>query len=641
MNNNMGLIKKGSMSYDIEFVRDGRSDYTVIIPANAGECTRYAAEELCTFVKKCTGAELPVITDSEYTGGRFISFGNTLLYESLGLVFDFGKLNNDGFLIKTDGFDIFINAYVERGLLYAAYDFLEKFLGVRFIASDTTVLPEKLNVILPPLNIVEIPDFKMRGYLEESMYEDSNYTGADQDFAQRRRAQHAFLEPDAKHGGRNICWSRGGSHNFCCYVDPAIYDNPDDKKNYHPEFFWHRKAEYDDESSVTICLTNGITEDGKLDETMEISVAKIMIEELKKDVIANPDIVYFGIEQEDGPIRCCCDRCMRAEEKYKRSGMLIRFCNVIVEEVNKWAEKELDGRKIYINTFAYSYAAEAPVKTADGKTVPLDSTVVANDHLVMRLCFGRNILYSAFSNRQTEGLKKMLRNWKCVAKTLFGWSYDGLFDRYFLFAPSFHCLKDDFTLYNNFGISYLVVNDLYNTKGLWQVKLRAYIGTELMWNVSSDENILYEEFLTHYFGEPAKKYIKKFISEYYAFYDGIVAEKPDFQLWSYAMQDKNAFPKSLLLKTLDLAEKARKAVWEADLPDEKKKLFDKHIAETELNSLFPLVEHYTHYFPEKTEKDYYDFAKKFVDKCEYVGATNYAETRSIKFFVDRNYHFDY
>lgn len=636
MKTEKGMLENGSLRYDIDFVKNGKSGYTVVIPAGAGECTRFAAEELCTFVRKCTGAELCVKEDSETVASPFFSIGNTVQYAAQDYLFDYGKLNNDGFIIKTDEDDIYLNAFIERGLLYGVYDFLEKFLGVRFIAQDTTVLPKTDSVAIPPLNIMEIPDFRMRGYLEYYTYMET----ADQDFAQRMRMQHTFLTPDAKHGGRNACWGRNNCHNFHYYVKPSVYDNPEDKEHYHPEFFWHDCEEYGEECSVTVCLTNGITEDGKVDKTMDVSVAKVFIEELKKDIIANPDIVYFNIDQEDGPIRCKCPKCMEAEKKYMRSGMLIRFCNAIAEELNAWAEKELNGRKIYLNTLAYSYAAEPPVKIENGVAVPLDPTVVAGEHLLIKLCFGRNCLYSVFDKRQYESTRNMMKYWRAVAKRFFGWSYDGFFDRYFLFMPSIHNLKEDFVGYKNFGIEYHMVCDLYNSDGLWQVKLKLYICSKLMWNTAADENALYEEFLTHYFGETGKTYVKRFVNEHYKYYfEKLKTQHLDF--WIFGLKDKSVFDKQFLLDMRGLVNEARAASSAAEKDEEKRKLYDRHIAELELAPLFPLVEHYKHYFPENTEEQYIEFAKEFVEKCNYVNAKKYHEHRWLQFFVDRNYQFDY
>ena len=77
------------------------------------------------------------------------------------------------------------------------------------------------------------------------------------------------------------------------YCPPEIYGKD------HPEFYFAHgeDAKIDREDAFgwygsphfTVCLNNGITEDGKLDQSMDVSVAKVVIEELKKDIIAHPD----------------------------------------------------------------------------------------------------------------------------------------------------------------------------------------------------------------------------------------------------------------------------------------------------------------------------------------------------------------
>ena len=65
---------------------------------------------------------------------------------------------------------------------------------------------------------------------------------------------------------------------------------------------------------------------------MDVSVAKIVIEEMKKDIIANPHADFFIFEQED-VIDPITDKDLI--EKYTASGVMIRFCNVIASELQK------------------------------------------------------------------------------------------------------------------------------------------------------------------------------------------------------------------------------------------------------------------------------------------------------------------
>jgi hypothetical protein len=108
---------------------------------------------------------------------------------------------------------------------------------------------------------------------------------------------HEFVDiPDYLGGNCGWCQTLGMCHNTLKYVPVEKYFYCDkNDKNYHPEFYNVINGKPRD-----LCFTNGITDDGKLDESMEISVVKCIIEEMKKDILENPDKKYFCIEQEDG-----------------------------------------------------------------------------------------------------------------------------------------------------------------------------------------------------------------------------------------------------------------------------------------------------------------------------------------------------
>lgn len=633
----------------MRIVENGQALYSIVYPKNASECNKFAAEELQNFIEKCTGVKLPLQTDETPFNGGGISVGNTCQYQALNYLFDFQSLNGDGFFIKGIEGNIYINADYERGLLFGVYDFLERYLGVRFIARDTTILPKTDCLEIQEPDIVSVPDFRMRGYLESAMFEHETFKiMVDYDFALRKRAHHTFLSPDKKHGGRPTVYGRNNCHNFHYYVPMDVYNDPNKPETYHPEFYYGKGVGRMDVTEdaffaklePTICLTNGLTDDGEIDESMDISVVKVVIEEMKKDVLANPDITYFVLDQEDGPIYCKCKKCMEAESKYLRSGILIRFCNAVAKALQKWADEELGGRKIYIVTFAYSYAAQPPIKEVDGQLEALDETVKPCDNLVMRMCVCSTKMFSCFDERQTASTKKMLAGWKMLAKKFFVWTYDAFFDRYLLFFPSFERIESTVRGFKEYGAEYLMINGAYNSKGLWQDIMKAYIWQALLWDSTQKMEDLAKEFLLHYFGEIGAEYVKKFMRMYYAFYEEECAKRDVF-FHNFGMKAKDAFPKELLVSTLELIKEAREAVRDGEKDLEKVKLYDKHLAQVQLNSTFPLTEHFKHYFPEKSEEDYLAFAKEFVALCEYADVQKYHEQIWVDSFVKDNYKFPY
>ena len=169
-----------SMKY---LVDDGKCDYSVVIAENASESEEFAAKELVSFMEQVTGVKLPVKRDSEVSydvATKVISIGKNKLSKKAGVTLTAQEVNTDGFAFRNVGNMIFINGYYDRGTLYGVYEFIEKYLGVKFLTYDTTYVPENQDVMIEEnLNVLEKPAFEIR-----NLY--SSTTG-DQLFASRRR----------------------------------------------------------------------------------------------------------------------------------------------------------------------------------------------------------------------------------------------------------------------------------------------------------------------------------------------------------------------------------------------------------------------------------------------------------------------
>ena len=53
----------------------GKSEYRIVIAAEASPSTQYAAKELQTFLKQVSAAELPIVSDREAATGHEIVLG--------------------------------------------------------------------------------------------------------------------------------------------------------------------------------------------------------------------------------------------------------------------------------------------------------------------------------------------------------------------------------------------------------------------------------------------------------------------------------------------------------------------------------------------------------------------------------------
>ena len=141
-------------------VENGRTEYKIVHSANVTATEEYACEELQSLLYQSTGVALPIVSESliSYNDtNKIVSVGETGFLEKSGLNINREELSTDGFVLKTKGNGLYIYGNNQRGTLYGVYDFLEKIVGVKFIASDCTYVPELTTVDLPTMNVTEVP----------------------------------------------------------------------------------------------------------------------------------------------------------------------------------------------------------------------------------------------------------------------------------------------------------------------------------------------------------------------------------------------------------------------------------------------------------------------------------------------------
>ena len=128
---------------------------------NASPSEITAASELQSYLKKISGAELPVVTDAAAPTVREIVVGKTNR-EAEG-DFDRAELGDDGFVIKTAGGKLWLVGGEARGTLYSVYEFLEAYLGCRLFTATAEKIPETPTVSVAPIaEDKQIPVFTFR-----------------------------------------------------------------------------------------------------------------------------------------------------------------------------------------------------------------------------------------------------------------------------------------------------------------------------------------------------------------------------------------------------------------------------------------------------------------------------------------------
>ena len=154
----------------------------IVIAPEANPTVKFAAAELQHFLSAILGGNIQITEKPGSESNVFV--GVCEASEKQGL--NVAKLTRDGFYIRTIGKDIYIlgkddpkkrtdivaksggawDHEYERATLLGAYDFLERFCGVRFYFPGElgTIVPQKKTLSIPEINIVEKPDMRRRFY---------------------------------------------------------------------------------------------------------------------------------------------------------------------------------------------------------------------------------------------------------------------------------------------------------------------------------------------------------------------------------------------------------------------------------------------------------------------------------------------
>ncbi len=293
----------------IAIVKNGVSDYSIVLPAEPTKVDNKAAQVLQEYILKVSGARLSIASENNFKGNHAIYVGKTALAQQL----DIKGIQDDGFLLATAADNIVICGLHGQGTLYGAYTFLEDILGCQKFGNAPVAYETKKDILVDSkLHSLQNPSFKYR----QSYYPSSN----DPEYLAWHKLQK-FED----------LWGLWG-HSFFKLVSPKDYFAQ------HPEYFSMVNGK---RVPMQLCLSN--------EKVLEITINRLT--QLMKE---NPDAEYWSISPNDDAGYCTCDLCKKAdEEEDGPQGSLIRF-------VNKVADHFKDKS---ITTLAYGYSSHAPKHT--------------------------------------------------------------------------------------------------------------------------------------------------------------------------------------------------------------------------------------------------------------------------------------
>ncbi|MBQ4290834.1 MAG: DUF4838 domain-containing protein [Clostridia bacterium] len=444
------------------------SDFSLVLRKEPHPAERTAAEFLQTVLEKACGVLLPVTEDAEGPG---IFLGTRSGGEGVRW---------DGFRIRTDDRNLYLDGNVPRGTLYAAVDFAERYLRYRFFASDTEVIPTEGEAEIPAfLDRCDNPSFQERHCDHSPFLENPRFR------VFSRIWEKGGATPEEL-GGPN--GSYGGCHTFSSLCPSGLYYRD------HPEYYalaGGQRIPCGDHSKNgpgQLCLSNP--------DVLRI-VTDAVLDQLRK----NPSLKTVDVSQEDNENYCRCPACAAIdEEEGAPSGSIIRFVNAVAEAV----EKEFP--HVLVRTFAYQYSARPPKKTR------------ARHNVLIRYCTIHGCFRHGFDdpacsfNRET--VCREMREWGSVCDQMSVWDYVTNWDCFLTPFPNLISLRENVRFFRSCGVvSVFEEDNPWKNEGGMHHELAGYLIGKLLWNADMTEEEYsrhIDEFLEAFYG-PGWREIRRII----------------------------------------------------------------------------------------------------------------------------------
>ncbi len=480
-------------------------DYSILIPADADECTKNSAEILKKYIANSFDVAPEIVT--ERPSGAVIEYVKDAE--------DAYSLGKEGYRVKVEeNGDVVLTCGALRGSLYATYYVLEQFFGYRFLTGDVEYLYEKGRFdIVPGFEETETPGFEYRAL---------NQIGAtENDFAALRLngvdAEGSRAAADPKYGGgEGNLYLHGHSYAYQEAVgmkldEAGITDLDSEEAMKIFQTYGYNTEERDalDLDSKQPCLTSE-------DTFRHIMAFNYLLykERTERGEKFGVDYTMFSCSPNDNTAFCTCDNCKAVyNEEGSISGAVFRLSNRVSD-----AMKEIDP-DIGIFTIAY-WDARTPPKN----TRPNDDVCVAfciggcNNHTYDRVeeceAAGGNDRYPflVWSTEYSKAVKsaspisnvfdmEYYERWAELTNNLFMWYYATNFIYYIAPAPNVFNIYNDFRYAAEKGTRGVYCEG--SSRGYTFENLRGYLACRMMWDPAMKEEefeAYLDEYLMIYYG---------------------------------------------------------------------------------------------------------------------------------------------
>lgn len=415
------------------------SSFAVVLPTDANENMKFAADELIRLINKASGVTLPLFV------------GETEAKHAVRFEVSADKaLGEDGYVYEVKDGDLVISGALKRGAMNAVWRFLENELDWRGLIYGEAVLSAADAVDVPEgTKGTETPAFPYlnmyRMYWGSYKNDRGTPTNEQNSYGTVSVAMHGLQGnrfADEDFGAKQICYTSEQRYN-------EVYDN--------------------------VC--NHI--DTRLAQGQKVGV----------------DFLDVDIAQGDNSLYCTCKNCLKVlAEEGSHCGAVVRFANRMSEEINE--EYGFDA-PLYFKIFAYSGSNQPPKKTVPNEYLYITFCTDMNcsNHAYDGSECGAGV---AFNGRTNAVYADWVREWCRLSENIYVWFYalDTALAQYTVTDNIYR----DFKFFADLGVKGIFWQCQYDGLGIQRVEHQ--LVAQMNWNTDMTEeefeallmDILYREY---------------------------------------------------------------------------------------------------------------------------------------------------
>lgn len=465
-------------------VKNGKSDYKIVVGSTASIVENYAAEELSYFIEKSTGVKLPIVTDATVAhdnSAKYISVGETsLLSAQTDIKVDYDELGQNGVTAYTRGNCVYLAGATEYGTLFSVYRFLYYQIGYVAYAYDCVEYNYCQTLKLKNF------EYKYTPSLGLTTASDAELTGQDKVKAALRMNIYA-----AGDGGQDMA---GNLYNgLWCHTMPYLVS-----QTYNPEL-WRNEQ---------LCYSNPLS----AELAAETLITKYV------DAATGP---YLMLGVTDGKGSCDCDNCVAQEALYGGAGgVQMRFMNDVATRVENYMKENGITKRLVLVAFAYYAYRKPPVVMKNGEYKAVDPSVIPKTGQVsvgvmftpIEACYTHPITDDGTTCKSNTEIAEDMKGWAAITNYLMMYSYGTNFSSYKYHFNNWSHEGDSFRFYQRLGLKYYFEQSCSQNGISPMSSMRAFVRSRLGWNCAYDTQDLIDEFITHYYGDGAEG-VRKYFSE--------------------------------------------------------------------------------------------------------------------------------